>query len=467
MKDRERPFYKIFNGHRIPGAFSEEALEGFLRYQPADDDIFVVTFPKCGTRWTHMMLSKILQVCRGLSPRPFILAEREGVDAILAAPRPRIVCAHLPFHLTPRNERTNYGFADGTFEEYFEIFLEGLTDFGNYYENLKSWYARKDDPNVLFMTYETMKFDNRRVEHRGIMTTATGSKLKPIFQLIDGIKIPLGFDGDKLRSALKYQASSGDVFIDTFPKCGTNWTKRIVELLIGGNDVASQKDGYGLATTFFEMVGKDTIAALPEPRIVTTHLEYQLVPKHPSAKYIYVVRNPKDCCVSFFHHTKKTKAYNFEQGTFEDYLQLFIKGETELRRLLRAPGLKDPAAAVLRIAKFLDVRDAELLDADSNRFKEIVRDSSIDAMKEHYNASYQKALGGNGVDEWIERKDYPLARAPPPPDVMVRKGIIGDWRNHFTADQSRRIEQAFVEKCGHVVDHRKIWNPEDWMESVA
>lgn len=323
-------------------------------------------------------------------------------------------------------------------------------------------------------------------ESEGTMTTDTGNKLKPIFQLIDGIKIPLGFDGDKLRSALKYQASSGDIFIDTFPKCGTNWTKRIAELLIGGNDVASQKDGYGLATTFFEMVGKETIAALPEPRIVTTHLEYQLVPKHPSAKYIYVVRNPKDCCVSFFHHTKKTKAYNFEQGTFEDYLQLFIKGETSFGDyfahlvswyphinepnvlFLTYEGMKkDPAAAVLRIAKFLDVRDAELLDSNSNRFKEIVRDSSIDAMKEHYNASYQKALGGNGVDQWIERKDYPLSRAPPPPDVMVRKGIIGDWRNLFTADQSRRIEQAFVEKCGHVVDHRKIWNPEDWMDNVA
>ncbi|XP_049272531.1 sulfotransferase ssu-1-like [Rhipicephalus sanguineus] len=177
------------------------------------------------------------------------------------------------------------------------------------------------------------------------MTTHTGNKLNPIFQLIDGIKMPLGFD-----------------------------------------DVASQKDGYGLATTFFEMVGKDTIAALPEPRVVTTYLEYQLVPKNPGAKYIYVVRNPKDCCVSFFHHTKKTKAYNFEQGTFEDYLQLFIKGETSFGDYFQhlvswyphvtEPNVlfvtyedmkKDPAAAVLRIAKFLDVRDAEILDADSNR----------------------------------------------------------------------------------------------------
>ncbi|XP_075751901.1 amine sulfotransferase isoform X4 [Rhipicephalus microplus] len=215
MKDREKPFYKIFNGHRIPGAFSEGALEGFLRYHPADDDIFIMTFPKCGTRWTHMMLSKTLQVCQGLSPRPFILAEREGVAAILAAPRPRVVCAHLPFRLTPRNERTkyvyvvrnpkdccvsffhhtrshaSYEFADGTFEEFFEIFLDGLTDFGNYYENLKSWYARKDDPNVLFMTYESMKFDTR------------GSVIKLARFVDEQLAVALEEDNDKMMSVLE------------------------------------------------------------------------------------------------------------------------------------------------------------------------------------------------------------------------------------------------------------------------
>ncbi|XP_075551581.1 amine sulfotransferase-like isoform X2 [Dermacentor variabilis] len=215
MKDRERPFYKILNGHRIPGAFSEDVLQGFLRYEPADDDIFIVTFPKCGTHWAHMMLSATLQVCRGLPPRPFILAEREGVDTISAAPRPRIVCTHLPFRLTPRNERTkyvyvarnpkdccvsffhhtkalpSYGFADGTFNEYFEIFLEGLTDFGSYYDNLKSWYARKDDPNILFMTYESMKLDSK------------GSVIKLAKFVDEQLAAALEEDGDKMRFVLE------------------------------------------------------------------------------------------------------------------------------------------------------------------------------------------------------------------------------------------------------------------------
>lgn len=183
MKDRTRPFYRITNGLRIPGAFSEAVLEEFLQYRPRPDDIFVVTFPKCGTHWTSAILSKTLQVCRDIPPRKFILGEKGGVDAIFAAPVPRIVCTHLPFHLTPHHERTkyvyvarnpkdccvsffehtkafpSYGFQDGTFDEYFEIFLSGETDFGDYYDNLKSWYAHKDDPNVLFLTYESMKLD--------------------------------------------------------------------------------------------------------------------------------------------------------------------------------------------------------------------------------------------------------------------------------------------------------------------
>ncbi|XP_077488591.1 amine sulfotransferase-like [Amblyomma americanum] len=220
MKDRERPFYKIANGHRIPGAFSEDVLLDVLHYEPADDDIFVVTFPKCGTHWAHMIISTTLQVCRGLPARPFILAERQGVDAILAAPRPRIVCVHLPFSLAPQNEQTkyiyvarnpkdccvsffehtkahpSYGFADGSFEEYFEIFLEGLTDFGNYYDNLRSWYARKDDPNVLLMTYESIKLDTE------------GSVIKMAKFVDPQLASALEEDSDKMRVVL--EASSVD-----------------------------------------------------------------------------------------------------------------------------------------------------------------------------------------------------------------------------------------------------------------
>ncbi|XP_040073975.1 sulfotransferase ssu-1-like [Ixodes scapularis] len=306
---------------------------------------------------------------------------------------------------------------------------------------------------------------------------------KWLFQVVDGTKLPLGFDPDNFRSCLKYEPSKEDIFIDTFPKCGTNWIKRIVQLLLGR--ASSQENDYGLSTSFLQMVGKDVIASLPRPRIITSHLEHQLLPQHTCAKYIYVVRNPKDCCTSYYHHTKATKIYNFENATFDEYVQIFINGGTTFGDYfshltswyrnnhadnvlcLTYEGItRDHAGSVLQIAKFLDLDDPELLNPASNKFKRVVDMSSLEAMKEYFNVNYKRALGGKPPERWTARKDFPLSRAPPPPSVLVRKGVVGDWRNHFSKENSRKIEEAFVQKCGHVVKHEMLWDPKDWMENM-
>lgn len=45
------------------------------------------------------------------------------------------------------------------FESYFQDFINGDLSFGDYFEHVESWYERKDDPNVLFFTYEEMRAD--------------------------------------------------------------------------------------------------------------------------------------------------------------------------------------------------------------------------------------------------------------------------------------------------------------------
>ncbi|KAG0444378.1 hypothetical protein HPB47_013859 [Ixodes persulcatus] len=185
MMERDRPPIQMIDGFRLPGFFSEEVYRSGLRYQPEESDIILVTFPKCGTHWVLEIVKACFQVCRGVTPGWSFL-ELHGLDGILKADRPRIISTHLPFHLTPfspctkyiyvaRNPKdccvsfyhhtkayTGYCFQDGTFDEYFELFIEGLTDFGSYYENLISWYAKKDEPNVLFLTYESIHADMKR-----------------------------------------------------------------------------------------------------------------------------------------------------------------------------------------------------------------------------------------------------------------------------------------------------------------
>ena len=53
---------------------------------------------------------------------------------------------------------------------------------------------------------------------------------------------------------------------------------------------------------------KSEFQALADPRILKTHLPYQLIPKNPKVKYIYCFRNPKDNLVSNYFHTCDKKS---------------------------------------------------------------------------------------------------------------------------------------------------------------
>lgn len=56
-----------------------------------------------------------------------------------------------------------YHFSDLTFDEFFELFMTGEVEFGDYFAHFLSWYNQRDRANVFFTTYENMKHDLRDV----------------------------------------------------------------------------------------------------------------------------------------------------------------------------------------------------------------------------------------------------------------------------------------------------------------
>ena len=66
--------------------------------------------------------------------------------------------------------------------------------------------------------------------------------------------------------------------------------------------------------------------SFPSPRVFKTHLPYDLLPKQASKPHhIYVMRNPKDTMVSWYHHNLK---FNFEpKPTWDEFFESFLKGE--------------------------------------------------------------------------------------------------------------------------------------------
>jgi hypothetical protein len=70
----------------------------------------------------------------------------------------------------------------------------------------------------------------------------------------------------------------------------------------------------------------------PYPRIFKTHFSRDYLPMGDSVttrpKYINVIRNPKDCAVSFYHHMRGLKFFEFD-GSWESFFEMFIEGNGE------------------------------------------------------------------------------------------------------------------------------------------
>ncbi|XP_022254939.1 sulfotransferase 1C2-like [Limulus polyphemus] len=308
----------------------------------------------------------------------------------------------------------------------------------------------------------------------------------PAYQDVDGFRLTAMFSPDIFRAALQYQPRADDLFIVTYPKCGTTWMQNIVLLILNKGIPLTDFLQFQKATPFLEMTGPDSAKHMKRPGAIKTHLPFRLQPYSPEAKYIYVVRNPKDCCVSFYYHTKNSPGYHFQDGTFDDFFEIFIRGETDygdyFDHLLswyehrNDPNVlfitfeemkMDMRTAVLKIAKFLGIEYAENLENDDDLLKRVLVYSSFDYMRKSHEQSvnefFHKGLdsitndpnvpeGLKHVIKSLKNSEQSSGNIP----NIIRKGIIGDWKNHFTEEQSQRMDDIFFEKTKGT-EVRKLW----------
>ena len=167
------------------------------------------------------------------------------------------------------------------------------------------------------------------------------------------------------ESIRNFEVRPDDIWIITYPKCGTTWTQEIVWHII--NDVnkdlgklplyartpflefegihSQENSEYALRLFSPETEGKKTAMMKrifhesvdvtrnhPSPRIIKSHMPLEFLPGNllDTAKVVYVCRNPKDTCVSYFHFMTKVFDHVYQyKGTFDQYIDLFMNGGLE------------------------------------------------------------------------------------------------------------------------------------------
>lgn len=126
------------------------------------------------------------------------------------------------------------------------------------------------------------------------MSTTEETKVLPFYQDSgDGFKIPGQFSLDAYKSALTYQPRADDLFIVTYPKCGTTWVQNIVACIFREGKPFSSALEFVTNTPFLEMAGVEAAKTMKRPGAIKLHLPFRLTPWSPQAKYIFVARNPK------------------------------------------------------------------------------------------------------------------------------------------------------------------------------
>ena len=77
-----------------------------------------------------------------------------------------------------------------------------------------------------------------------------------------------------------------------------------------------------------EMIEK-LFESFPSPRVFKSHLVYHLIPQAPDGvpkpRYIYVMRNPKDTAVSYYHH-RHFMPFG-KKSSWDEFFGRFVKGE--------------------------------------------------------------------------------------------------------------------------------------------
>ncbi|KAL1419595.1 hypothetical protein MTO96_005090 [Rhipicephalus appendiculatus] len=255
-----------------------------------------------------------------------------------------------------------------------------------------------------------------------------------------------GFDWSDFEAACRYLPRADDILVMTYPKSGTTWVQYMLYLLV--HDMAPLPAGRRLDSfaPFLEKGGLGLLNSVEKsPRPIKTHLSFDVMPWHAEPRYVCVLRNPKDVCVSLYHHVRGFgRYYHFEDGSFDDFFEAFLEGEVDSSdyhdHLLSLWSHRHKDNVLL--LKYEDLSERPLQEA--RKLVDHVRPCFPAEWKEPDLGSLVAAASFD-VMKTLPAEHWASTR----PDDMppfIRMGRVGDWRSHLTKEQSERLEEKFALK---------------------
>ncbi len=271
--------------------------------------------------------------------------------------------------------------------------------------------------------------------------------------LIDGVPFPPFISQQRMNELRDFKLRSDDLFVVTYPKSGTTWLQQIVKLIRNGgkederrcNEVVLWLESRG---GHMDDPDYDKNAdEMPSPRSFSGHTPYHMMPggaPHTSpSKYVYVARNPKDVAVSFYYHARSFKAFEYS-GPWEHFFRLFMDGRVDsglwFDHVLEWWKHKDEPNVLF--LKFEDMKN-DLCGAVKQIVDFMECDFGPDAISSIAALSTFQSMKANNATNFSWVPDHVRSSSVA---QHLRKGIVGDWRSHFTVEQNKEFDAVYARR---------------------
>ena len=221
-----------------------------------------------------------------------------------------------------------------------------------------------------------------------------------------------------------------DTYIVGYPKSGNTWVRFLIGALYNANEV--KLGSYDVRGVY----NLKELANVKRPRILNSHQPFD--PRYP--KVIYIVRDPRDVVVSYYHFHRKFYFNHGFQKTFPTFVNEFVAGKVwpgswgiHVRSWVRNRNkvkngiifvkyedlLKYPTYETKRIMDFLN------FSRTNEQIEEAVRQCSFQNLKQYEQKKAAKFFNksNNNVS-------------------FFRKGASGEWRNVLTEREKNAIVAA-------------------------
>ncbi len=253
----------------------------------------------------------------------------------------------------------------------------------------------------------------------------------------------------KREAFLGYEPGKQDVIVSTYPKSGTTWMLQLAHQIsfLGEGDFEHQYDVMPwpdklIPLNNIELDDMSVEEASPSNlRIIKSHLEAEYVPYNPEAKYISVIRDPKDMLVSMIlfengfnellcggsvpvdAFVQSFKSERFQYQSWPAFIDSWwALRERENVFLVTFEDMKaDPIGLISRVANFLGV------ELTPPQMLKVAEKTSFAYMKTNDHKFAQPAWDSGIVP-------------------LVRSGKSGNAKELLSAEQQQQIDEFCVQE---------------------